>query len=221
MICASITEPVLKNMIDAANYSSADMLEIRLDCLEKYAGADLLRKITKPLIVSCMPASEGGKFSGTEEERINILFEAVQYADYVSLELSTKKELRERIIYEARIRDTKIIATYHDHKKTPKIKEIKEILKKEKKMGADIAKVAFQAKDYGDVMTLMGVLLENDVGIPIIAISMGEYGKISRILGPLLGSYLTFASPAKGQEAAPGQLTVEELHTVFDMLNRK
>jgi len=88
-------------------------------------------------------------------------------------------------------------------------------------MGADIAKVAFQANSYEDVMRLMGVLPENDVGIPVIAVSMGEYGRISRILGPLLGSYLTFAAPAKGQEAAPGQLTVEELHTVFDILSRK
>jgi len=212
---------VFKNMIEAANFSSADMVEIRLDCLEKYTGAEKLREINKPLIVTCMPKSEGGKFSGTEEERIEMLFEAVQYADYVSLELSTKKDHRERIIYEARTRDTKVIATYHDYKKTPKIKEITEILKKEKMTGADIAKVAFQANDYKDVMNLMSVLLENDIGIPIIAVSMGEYGKISRILGPLLGSYLTFASPSKGQEAAPGQLTVEELHTVFDILNRK
>jgi 3-dehydroquinate dehydratase-1 len=168
-----------------------------------------------------MPSSEGGKFTGTEEERIETLFEAVRYADYISLELSTKKEPRERITYEARMRDTKIIATYHDHKKTPKAKEIKDILKKEKNTGADIAKVAFQANDYGDVMNLMGVLLENDAGIPVIAISMGEYGKISRILGPLLGSYLTFASPARGQEAAPGQLTVEELHKVFEILGKK
>jgi 3-dehydroquinate dehydratase type I len=221
MICASITEPALKNMIDAANFSSADMVEIRLDCLEKYAGPEKLREIVKPLIVTCMPASEGGKFSGTEEERMKILFEAVQYADYVSLELSIKKDQRERILYEARTRDTKVIATYHDYKKTPSTKEIKEILKKEKKTGADIAKVAFMANDYGDVMNLMSVLLENDIGIPIIAVSLGEYGKISRILGPLLGSYLTFASPAKGQEAAPGQLTVEELHTVFDILSKK
>ena len=220
MICASITELVLKNMIEAANFSSADMVEIRLDCLEKHAGAEKLREINKPLIVTCMSASEGGKFTGTEEERTRILFEAVQYADYVSLELSTKKDLWERIVYEARTRDTKIIATYHDYKKTPENKEIKEILKKEKKTGADIAKVAFQANDYGDVMNLMSVLLENDIGIPIIAVSMGEYGKISRILGPLLGSYLTFASPSKGQEAAPGQLTVEELHTIFDILKK-
>ena len=220
MICASITEPVLKNMIEAANFSSADMVEIRLDCLEKYTGAESLREIAKPLMVTCMPLSEGGKFSGTEEERIGLLFETVQYADYVSLELSTKKGLQERIIYEARTRDTKVIATYHDYKKTPKIKEITEILKKEKMTGADIAKVAFQANDYKDVMNLMNVLLENEIGIPIIAVSMGEYGKISRILGPLLGSYLTFASPAKGREAAPGQLTVEELHTVFDMLKK-
>jgi 3-dehydroquinate dehydratase type I len=221
MICATITEPVIENMADAANFSSADLVEIRLDCLEKHTGLEKLQKVSKPIIITCMPASEGGKFLGEEEDRIEILFEAVKYADYVSLELSAKKEFRDRILYEAHSRDARVISTYHDYKKTPSVKEIKEILKKQKKTGADIAKVAFQANDYSDVMNLMGILTENDVGIPIIAVSMGEYGKISRILGPLLGSYLTFAAPSKGLEAALGQLTVEELHTVFDILSRK
>ena len=221
MICVSVTGSVIENMIDAANFSSADLVEIRLDCLDKYTGMEKLRRITKPLMVTCMPVSEGGRYAGTEEDRIALLFEAVKYADYVSLELSTKKELRDRIIYAARNRDAKIIASHHDYKKTPDVKEIKDILKKEKKIGADIAKVAFQANDYWDVMKLMSVLMENEAGIPIIAISMGEYGRISRILGPLLGSYLTFASSGKGCEAAPGQLTVEEMHTIFGILGRK
>ncbi len=221
MICVSVTGPAVENMVDAANSSSADLVEIRLDCLDKYTDMEKLRQITKPIIATCMPVSEGGRYAGCEEDRIKILLEAVKYADYVSLELSTKKELRSRIAREAGKRNAKIIATYHDRKGTPGVKEIRAILEKEKEAGADIAKVAFHAKDYRDVMKLMDVLTENELGIPIIAISMGEYGRIFRILGPLLGSYLTYASPERGRESAPGQLTVEEMRTVFGILGRK
>jgi 3-dehydroquinate dehydratase type I len=221
MICVSVTEPVIENMVASANSSPADLVEVRLDCLDKYDGVEKLRGIKKPLIVTCMPVSEGGRYAGGEEDRIALLFDAVKYADYVSLELSTKKELMDRIMYEAANRDAKIIVTYHDSKKTPDVKEIKAVLGREEKAGADIAKVAFHAKDYFDVMRLMGVLIENDLGIPVIAISMGEYGRISRILGPLFGSYLTYASPGKGLESAPGQLTVEEMQTILGILGRK
>jgi len=135
MICATITEKIIENMVDTANFSSADLVELRLDCLEKHTHLEKIGDVSKPVIVTCMPASEGGKFLGSEEDRGGILFETVKYADYVSLELSARKELRDRIIYESRVRDTKVIATYHDYKKTPSVKEIKDILKKRKRWG--------------------------------------------------------------------------------------
>lgn len=91
MICVSIKGQVIENMVDEANFSSADLVEIRLDCLDNYTGIEKLRRITKPLIVTCMPVSEGGGYAGNEEERIALLFESVKYADYVSLESQPKK----------------------------------------------------------------------------------------------------------------------------------
>ena len=64
----------------------------------------------------------------------------------------------------------------------------------------------------------MKALSENKTGIPLIAISMGEKGKITRVLGPLLGSYLTFAAIATGKESAPGQMTVKDLRDIFQII---
>jgi len=52
----------------------------------------------------------------------------------------------------------------------------------------------------------------------IIALCMGEEGKISRIMAPYFGSYLSFASLERGAESAPGQLTVEEMREIFRIL---
>jgi len=221
MICVSITEPTVDEAITAAESVDADVVEIRLDCLKSFVGIGKLGRIGKPVMATCMPKWEGGLFTGKEDERAAILIEAMKFSEYVSLELRTEKDVRSRIINESnknKKNGLKVIVAYHDYKKTPEKDEIVKILKEEKDVGADIAKIAFFAKDHRDVLRTMEALLENRTGIPVIAISMGEAGKVSRILGPLFGSYMTFASPRKGKESAPGQLTAEELREVMRIL---
>lgn len=218
MICAPIIESNLDEMIKVANSNNADLVEIRLDYLSKFDKPEKLGEIKKPLIVTCMPKWEGGRFKGTEDERISILQDAIKFSDYLSIELRTKEVLRDRIIDKAKERGVKVIVSYHDFERTPDKDEILKILKKEKEANADIAKIAFTPRSYEDVLRTMEVLSENKLEIPIIAISMGELGKISRVLGPLFGSYLTFASVSKEKYSAPGQLTVDELRKIFDIL---
>jgi 3-dehydroquinate dehydratase / shikimate dehydrogenase len=50
---------------------------------------------------------------------------------------------------------------------------------------------------------------------PVVGMCMGEQGLISRILGVRAGSAFTFASAASGQETAPGQVTAQQLRTVY------
>lgn len=219
MICASIIEPSVDEMVEIANSTDADIVEVRLDYLKGFEEIEKLEKVKKPLIATCMPQWEGGRFKGSEDERISILQRAIKFSDYVSVELRTNEVLRDKIINEAREGGVKVIVSYHDFKKTPKREGILEIIEEEKAAGGSIAKIAFMPKDYGDVLRTMGVLLGDDPGIPVIAISMGELGKVSRILGPLFGSYLTFASPGRGKESAPGQLTVEELRRIIDSIS--
>ncbi|MBN2250498.1 MAG: type I 3-dehydroquinate dehydratase [Candidatus Altiarchaeota archaeon] len=220
-ICVPITEPSIKAAVDAANSTDADIIEVRLDFLRESCGMDRLTDIRKPVIATCMPEWEGGLFKGTEKERITILKEAVKYAAYVSIELNTKRGLRDELMEDARCKNVKTIVACHDFRKTPRKEDIIKTLEKEKDAGADIAKIAYHAKDYGDVLKTMQALTESKLGIPVIAVSMGEYGRISRVIGPLFGSYLTFASAGKGKESAPGQLTIDELKQVLGILKAR
>lgn len=220
MICVSITEPEIDSMVRIANSVGSDLVELRLDYLNDFSEIEKIKNIRKPKISTCMPVWEGGKFKGSEEKRIEILLSAIEFSNFVTIELRTKKSFRDRLIKKAKENGVKVIISYHDFNSTPKRKDILKILKKEKAAGADIAKIGFIPKNYADVLNTMYVLVENKLEIPIIAVSMGKLGRISRVLAPILGSYLTYASVKKGKESAEGQLTVKELRNIFNSTSK-
>jgi 3-dehydroquinate dehydratase type I len=221
MICTSIVEQDIDSMVNRANSAETEIVELRLDYLKDFSALEKVKGIKKRKIVTCMPSWEGGKFRGKEGERLEILNKAVRSAEFVTLELRMERKCRDGLIKSAKESGAKVIVAYHDFKSTPERNEIIRILNDEKNSKADIAKVAFMANNYEDVLDLMQVLVDkkSELGIPIIAISMGHFGRISRILSPLLGSYLTFASAGKGKESAEGQLTAEELQKILEILS--
>ena len=228
MICVAITESDIFGMIKAANSADSDCVELRLDYLTAFNDLDFndsdhsndLNDLAnaKTIISTCMPGWENGKFEGSETDRIDVLLSSMDFSDYISIELRTEKKLRDKLISECRKKSVKVIVSYHDFNSTPDIPWILRILHEEENAGADIAKIAFMPGNYEDVLNVMNVLVRNDLEIPIIAMSMGELGKTSRIMGAILGSYVTFASAGKGKESAAGQLTVSEMRTVLGIL---
>jgi len=213
MICAPIIEQDIEMMVKSANLANSDLIELRLDYLNNFAGLKRIESVNKPKIITCMPKWDGGLFCGTERERAEILLESLKFCgstDYVSVELKTGKNFLNEVASAAKARKIKVIISHHDFEKTPGREEILKIIGSEKQAGADIAKVAFTPENYGDVLTVLSVL-NNNLKIPVIAISMGELGKISRVAGLLMGSYLTFASLGKGKESAGGQMSVDEV----------
>ncbi len=233
MICTAITESTIDSMVRIANSTDSDLAELRLDYLDDFSEIEKIRNIRKPKISTCMPVWEGGRFKGSEKERIEILLSAIEFSDYsrikssklrnevsdyITIELRTRKSLRDRLIKKAKETGVKVIISYHDFNSTPERKETLKILKKERAAGADIAKISFMPKNYADVVNTMYTLVGNNLEIPIIAVSMGRLGRISRILAPVFGSYLTYASAGKGKESAEGQLTVKELKNILKIL---
>jgi 3-dehydroquinate dehydratase type I len=222
MICVSIMEADVVSMVAAASKAPTDIVELRLDALSDFSGLSALKKIKKKKIVACMPSWEGGSFHGSEAARARILFSAIPLSDYVTVELRADKALLDALLMDAKKAKVKSIIAYHDFKSTPSKEKIISILNDEKSAGADIAKVAFMAKDDADVLRLMQALVElrDDPAfkLPIIAVSMGEAGKISRVVAPLLGAYLTYAAPSKGKESAPGQLTFDEVNKILSVV---
>ena len=110
---------------------------------------------------------------------------------------------------------TKTIISFHNFKKTDK----KEIIKKYnqiKKLNPDIIKIATFANSINDNLVIFNLIKKaKKENIKIIALCMGEYGEISRILSPIFGAELTFGSLKEGKESAPGQITADALKNIY------
>ena len=86
-------------------------------------------------------------------------------------------------------------------------------------MGAHIAKAAVMPNSQRDVLVLLNATLKartEALQIPIITMSMGKLGIVTRIAGGLFGSDITFAA---GKEASsPGQIPIGKLRAAMATL---
>jgi len=220
MICISITarsaEAAVSEMISASNY--ADIVELRIDYIPELRNAETcieesLKRKTKPVIITNRPEREGGKFSGSEQERLHLLQKAIELeADYVDIEYDSIQQITRR-------NGSKIIISHHNFKETPhNISKIYDGICQQK---PDIVKIVTYANDITDNIRIFELL--ESAKVPTISFCMGELGYISRILTSKFGGFLTFASLEKGKESAPGQLTEDELSNIyhFKEINRE
>jgi 3-dehydroquinate dehydratase-1 len=113
----------------------------------------------------------------------------------------------------------KVILCNHDFDKTPSKQEILSRLQQMQLKGADICKIAVMPRNSEDVLTLLEAtreMYENYADRPLITMSMGTLGMISRISGQVFGSAATFGSA--GTASAPGQISVSELRKLLNTL---
>jgi 3-dehydroquinate dehydratase I len=158
---------------------------------------------------------EGGKWKSAEEKRIKELLCALDLgAPLIDIELGTPE--LDKIIKEVKGR-AQIIVSYHNLQETPPVGRLKQIVTNELAAGADICKVVTTARSIGDNVTVLE-LITAFPDVKIISFTMGTAGQISRVLSPLVGGYLTWASAQDGSESAPGQITVEDLKKIYRML---
>jgi 3-dehydroquinate dehydratase-1 len=114
----------------------------------------------------------------------------------------------------------KVIASNHEFHKTPDRDELISRLCKMQDMGADILKVAVMPTSKADVLELLSAtntMYNEHATRPLVTMSMAATGVISRLAGEVFGSSMTFG--AVGQVSAPGQIPVEQLKTVLDIIH--
>lgn len=194
------------------------LAELRLDYLVRPDVPRLLRSPHGPLIVTNRLPEEGGRWHGDERDRRRLLEQAVKLgADYVDVEFNADPDWRRDIL--AGRGASKIILSWHDFKGDSSPYRLADTMVAMAELGADIIKMVMYAHKPADCLALLALIpaaLER--GQDIITFSMGSTGKYSRVIAPLLGGYLTFAVLEAGQESAPGQLTVQELLSIWERL---
>lgn len=206
---------VLTSMDALARFASlktrpCHLAEIRLD----HIGTDApwvphcrsLQTAGTPVILTLRAAYEGGKWTGSEPERLNVLEKALPEVAAVDVEL--KSNLAPRLIG----RGPQVIVSYHNFSDTPPVAELRDILRKALERG-DVAKISTMIQLPRDIETLE-LLWNEKWPKPICVIGMGELGARTRTDFPRRGSCLTygyFDSPA-----APGQPSAAKLMELLD-----
>ncbi|VVB94070.1 3-dehydroquinate dehydratase [uncultured archaeon] len=213
----SIVASIAKDPVDSATRAKklgADILELRIDLLEEDAGRILkdVRKTGLPIIITNRAKQEGGAWKGTEDDRIRTLLSLMPVADAIDIELSAK--MRDAVVKKAKSTGKTVIISTHDFQKTPDFDNMIGTIKESFDAGADIAKLAVMPGSLDDVLRLLDVTLH--AGGAVCTIAMGETGRHSRVIAPVYGSVMTYGYVETA--TAPGQLRVDELKTILNLL---
>jgi 3-dehydroquinate dehydratase-1 len=218
LICCALTGKDINQVVDKATGLDCDVVEVRLDLIDNVDGIKALEKINQPVMSTCMPKDEGGEFEGSEVERLDLLKKTLPYSNYISVELRMEADLRDELVLAARDAGVNVVMTLHDFEKTPTVDEIVEKLQAMEDVGADIAKVAFICENIEDALDIMAAKIRSKLEIPVIALGMGEEGKITRASAPFIDCYLSFASVAEEEATAPGQYSLQELKAIYECI---
>ena len=212
-IAAARTAEAIEKMGRARVF--ADIIELRIDRIPNVDLRRLIAARRTPVIVTNRSSHEGGGFAGTEGERVALLAEAVRLgADYVDIEAATDPGLKATLISTIACAGgtTRLIVSWHDFSGTPPAEFLNAKLEECMADKPAIAKIVTRAGTTADCLRLLELIPEAlRRGQEIAAFCMGEKGKISRIMAPLLGSSISYASLDPGEASAPGQLTIHEL----------
>jgi shikimate dehydrogenase/3-dehydroquinate dehydratase type I len=235
MICIPITAMSNKEALREIERSCpiADFIELRLDLITDGVLQELIsttRSISgsvKIIVTSRKKeeAAPAGEFldmeAGTKDttaEKIELLKKAIELGvDYIDIELSEGSAAIEELktYCDQQGGFTKIIISYHNIQMTPPLTRLKKIFDQCYKVKPAIVKIVTLAKTPEDNLRVLSLIpYARKQQQDIIALCMGDEGRISRVVAPFLGSYLSFATLEQGSQSAPGQLTVQEMRQI-------
>lgn len=234
-ICVPIVEKNREDILLQAQLiskESPDIIELRADWYEDMGNwekmEDLLMKLRQTigdvaLLFTVRTQREGGNAEISVEDYRYLCERAYQsgYIDLIDVEAYMEAGLLQQICKNAHANGVYVVASNHDFEKTPPEEEIVERLCFMDQNGADIPKIAVMPQSERDVLTLLYATQKyKTLGEPkpVITMSMGGKGIISRLSGEIFGSAVTFASI--GKSSAPGQIPIDEVRRVLEVIHR-
>ena len=233
-ICVSLIGETVNKLKEEAAFllsEGVDVIEWRVDFFEKADDVNevlqTLECIRKwvgdiPLVFTFRSKKEGGERALTSEAYLTLNKAAATsgLADLIDVELFGQEDDVKELIAFAHDHQVAVILSNHDFVRTPAKEEIIARLRKAQEFGGDLPKIALMPQSMKDVITLLdavNTMREQYADRPIIAMSMGGQGSISRIAGEAFGSALTFGAAKKA--SAPGQIPIGKLKAAMAILH--
>lgn len=228
-ICAPITGTSEAEILEQYQKIAAeepDLIEWRADYFKDLADSSLvltllaqMKALTPiPILFTIRSQSEGGEsIALSEDEKLDLLIKVAETSkvEVIDYEIFNTKLAVEKVRSAIVGTDKRLILSYHNFTTTPEDETLLEIAKEGVARGADMVKIAVMPRTKEEVFRLLSTtqIINQAIDLPIITIAMGDLGKISRVIGWLYGSIITFAV---GIEAsAPGQIPIAPLKEVI------
>jgi len=224
MICVPVLAETNRKALRmmARGFALADMVELRIDRMGAPDLPALVGARKGILLVTNRRKKEGGFFAGPEKDRVDLLAEAARLgADWVDIEASTGERLIRDLAgkISGPAGNTKMIVSHHELRGTPPWRGLRRRYEACRAFGGHVVKIVTYAQAVEDNLRVLQLIPRSLAeGQAIVAFCMGPQGRISRILAPVLGSCISYASLRKGAESAPGQPTVSEMRRTLRFL---
>ncbi len=232
-ICTPLTGSNLQELLTELSTivsKKPDLIEWRVDFFNEIQDVTQVLHVLKeikencsgiPLLFTIRSEREGGQpIPLSDTEVVELLSEICkgEYVDMIDYEVSNKQDDIKYLREVSSNYQKKLLLSYHNFDFTP---DKTEMLKKFFLMdfyGADVAKVSVMPNSEEDVLLLLETTKEanKSLPIPVVGVSMGEIGAISRAVGWFYGSAITFAVGEKS--SAPGQIAVESIQQIIGLL---
>lgn len=235
LVCVPVMEQTKDGIVQKVKEMTAykvEMIEWRVDAFSHADDLNAVREVLaqlKPLVTDTIlvytyRSKNQGGLGGLSQDEIYDLHEIAaeeHIADFIDVEFMEAKNAPKEI-RRLQEKGAYVIASHHDFEQTPRADILEMILERMHGSNAAIVKLAVMPNTVADVFTLLqetNEFHERYPETPVITMSMGSLGCLSRVAGELAGSCVTFGAFDKA--SAPGQFPVDELGTVLDILHAR
>lgn len=235
LICTPLVGRTRSEVLDevtAVLPKGPDLIEWRVDFFEGIGDTALVIDTARairaaagsvPVLFTRRSIKEGGMEIPLAEPAVVKLYEdvcAARCVDLIDYELCNEAANFARIRAAARADEILLVGSYHNFQATPSGDDLVAKFAEAEQLGADVAKVAVMPQGPRDVLALLDATYRasQSVRLPLISMSMGAYGSLSRMMGWAYGSTVTFAVGKKS--SAPGQIPIEDLRVVLETARR-
>jgi 3-dehydroquinate dehydratase type I len=209
------TDRVLETM-NRARDMGADLLEWRLDVTRDPEMYTVMQQAPLPLITTVRSTEQGGRFSGSRAEQLNLLLEAAASGStYVDWEFRADEPLPGELSDMRK----RLILSYHNFNETPSSRELESLFDEMAASRPWVVKVVTLATEVENNIALLNLIGRGkSQGINVVSFCLGPLGRISRVACVLMGGAFSYAALEAGAEAAPGQLTVAQMLQLMELL---
>jgi len=142
---------------------------------------------------------EGGRFTGTEEDRIRILRKAPKQGFTL---VDIEADVEEVPLFPESV---KVVRSRHDFNSCPS--DLDHVCRGLESSMGDLVKIVVTPGDTPDLVRLLEFMEKSLPGSPGIIFGMGQSAQVTRVVGPFLGNAWTYVSE-ESKAVAPGQFSL-------------